>query len=250
MADFKIGLFADGIVGGKIVDFLLTNHKNDVGFVCVTSYNSPVFSQCIDFGLDSERILVYHYFHPQSFMFFDYFILAWWPYIMKSSLFNTPKNGTINFHPSFLPYNKGKHPTFWNIVEEVPYGVTLHFVDNGVDSGDIIFQKEIIKNWSDTGGSLYEKALQAIVQLFIDNYDNIRNGNYARKKQPNGGSFHYAKELKNHLELDLDKKITIREFLNLLRAKKFPGSPQCYFYSDGNKYEVRIDITPPPPIIL
>jgi methionyl-tRNA formyltransferase len=243
MNNFKIGLFADGVVGSKVVDFLLINHRDDVGFICLTSFESSIFSQCTALGFEVKKIFVHDDFNPHSLnSVFDYFILAWWPYIVKPALFKVPKVGTINFHPSYLPYNKGKHPSFWNIIEEVPYGITLHFVDDGIDSGDILFQKEIKKDWSDTGGTLYEKALQAIVQLFIDNYDDIKYGRYTKKKQPNGGSFHYAKELKNHLKLDLDKTFTVREFLNLLRAKEFPDSPQCYFYDENNKYEIRISI--------
>jgi hypothetical protein len=85
------------------------------------------------------------------------------------------------------------------------------------------------------------------VKLFIENYDSIKNGSYKRIKQPDGGSFHYAKEMKNYLEINLDDKYIARELFNLLRAKKFSNSPQCYFYADKRKYEVEVKIAPPPP---
>jgi methionyl-tRNA formyltransferase len=241
MKEFKIGLFVDGVVGTEIAQFVITKHPNDLSFICVTSFDSPLKEWCIEFGYSEHKIFTIETL-PHNLNDIDYFILAWWPHIVKESLFNIPKIGTLNFHPSFLPYNKGKHPTFWNIIEEVPYGVTIHFVDNGIDSGDIVFQKEIEKNWIDTGFSLYQKSLKAIVQLFIENYDNIKLGKYERKIQPNYGTFHYSKELKSKLELKLDDKMKVKELINLLRAKDFPDSPQCYFMDNGEKYTVKIKI--------
>ncbi|MDR3301097.1 MAG: hypothetical protein LBT01_01015 [Spirochaetaceae bacterium] len=248
MNEFKIGLFPDGIVGLKITDYIIKNHIDDLGFICITDYDSPIMQHCIDMRFNTEKIFIWDSIKNKIVgnAFFDYFISAWWPYIINSSIFSIPRYGTINFHPSYLPFNRGKHPTFWNIIEEVPYGVTLHFIDDGIDTGDILFQKEIAKDWSDTGGTLYEKALEAIVQLFIENYDNIKYGHYERRNQPEGGSFHYAKELKSQLEIDLEKNLSVRELFNLLRAKDFPKSPQCYFYENGKRYEVKIGITPPP----
>lgn len=250
MDDFKIGLFADSKVGLQVTEFMVKNHRTDLGFVCVTKSESPIVTLCSEQKFDPNMVLVYgdHDFKTKiNQQKFDYFVLAWWPYIIDASLFNIPKKGTLNFHPSLLPFNKGKHPTFWNIIEEVPYGVSIHFVDEGIDSGDVVFQKEIKKTWCDTGGTLYEKALKNIVDLYVENYNNIKNGNYMRTKQHSGrGSFHYAKELKAYLHIDLNKSYTARELFNLLRAKKFPNADKCFFYEDNAKYEVDINILPPP----
>ena len=244
MTNFKIGLFIDDIVGMEVAQFMITKHLEDLSFICVASLDSPAKERCINIGYDEQKIYTTETL-PQILDDIDYFILAWWPFIVKESLFNIPKIGTLNFHPSYLPYNRGKHPTFWNIIEEVPYGVTIHFVDKGIDSGDIIFQKEIEKDWTDTGFSLYQKALKAMVQLFIESYENIKAGSYIKKIQANYGTFHYAKELKTKLELKLDATMTVRELLNLLRAKDFPDSLQCYFIDNGEKYNVKASITLP-----
>ncbi|MDR3000513.1 MAG: hypothetical protein LBU89_04530 [Fibromonadaceae bacterium] len=242
MKDCKIGLFADGVVGMEVAKFIITEHPEDLAFICLTTFDSSVKETCIKYGYCEHSIYTIDTF-PNNLDNIDYFILAWWPYIVKESFFSIPKIGTLNFHPSYLPYNRGKHPSFWNIIEEVPYGVTIHFVDKGIDSGDIIFQKEIAKDWLDTGYSLYQKSLKMIVQLFIDNFENIKSGNYERRCQPNYGTFHYAKEMNEKLELKLDEKVTARELLNLLRAKDFPNSPQCYFVENDKKYTVKVNIT-------
>lgn len=85
-------------------------------------------------------------------------ILAWWSYVLKENLIRIPRIGCLNFYPSFLPYNRGKHYNFWTIVEGNPFGVSQHSVDQGIDTGDIAYQSRIAKTWEDTGEALYHKA--------------------------------------------------------------------------------------------
>src|SRR5205823_2644534 len=96
----------------------------------------------------------------------DLGILAWWPRIIADPLLSAPKRGFLNFHPSLLPHNRGKHTTFWNLVEDVPFGVSIHWADAGIDSGPIAFQRPILKTWLDTSESLYRRAQAEMVDLF------------------------------------------------------------------------------------
>ena len=60
-------------------------------------------------------------------------ILAWWPNILKGRILSIPKKGWLNFHPSYLPWNRGKHPNFWCLIDEAPCGVTLHYINEMID---------------------------------------------------------------------------------------------------------------------
>jgi len=122
-------------------------------------------------------------------------LLIWWPFIIKSPLLEFPKNGFLNTHPSLLPNNKGKNPNFWSIVEGRPFGVTLHKIDSGIDTGPIIEQKEIQYDWTDTGGSLYKKALSEMIELFKATYPKIRLQISNVKHQSGDGSFHYPESV-------------------------------------------------------
>ena len=174
----------------------------------------------------------------------DLILLAWWPYILKEDLIRLPRIGCLNFHPSYLPYNRGKHYNFWSLVEENPFGVTIHWVNEGIDSGDIAFQSLIPKTWEDTGETLYLKAQQEIVRLFKENFPNIKAGDIPRKPQDTSlGGFHYAKELEEASRIDLEKEYKARRLLNLLRARTFPPHPGAWFVDHGVKYEVRVRIT-------
>lgn len=88
---------------------------------------------------------------------FDLGILAWWPNIISPRLFALPKVGFVNTHPSYLPHNRGRNPNFWSIVEERPFGVSLHFVEQAVDAGRILAQRQIDYGWEDTGETIYKK---------------------------------------------------------------------------------------------
>ena len=72
----------------------------------------------------------------------DLVFLTWWPSIMKERTIQSAKVGFVNLHPSLLPYGRGKHAYFYSIVDDEPFGVTIHLIDSGIDTGPILFQKK------------------------------------------------------------------------------------------------------------
>ena len=155
-----------------------------------------------------------------------------------------PRWGALNFHPCLLPHNRGKHYNFWTLVEETPFGVTLHFVDEGVDSGDIAYKSPIEKTWEDTGATLYAKARAEIVRLFKEKWPEIRRGDMPRTPQDDAHiTFHRASELEGASEVRLDGQYRARDLLNLIRARTFPPHPGAWFVENGVRYDMRIEIT-------
>lgn len=245
----KFAVCADGTVGVEIINFFLKEYPAYLKIVIVVDEESDVykFLKLNEFS-DNNIIFFKNAYSDQALeqvkkLELDFLILAWWPFIVKSSLYSLPKIGTINFHPSYLPFNRGKHYNFWSLVEETIFGVSIHFVNDSIDGGDIIFQQKIDKTWEDTGETLYYKAQKCIVDLFVDNFKLLLIGNYNRIKQnSNEGSFHYANELESASEIKLDSNYKGRELLNLLRARTFKGYPGCFFIDCNSKYEIRIEI--------
>jgi methionyl-tRNA formyltransferase len=242
----RLIVFADGDVGERVVHFLIQNYCDDlVAVVFVPDEKHHIeeiatkagiaaiaFQQLGQFLLDTKEL------SP-----FDLGLLAWWPKIIKKPAIELAQHGFINFHPSLLPYNRGKNYNFWCLVEQAPYGVTLHLIDEGIDTGPILFQREIAYDWTDTGGSLFFKAKVEIVDLFIQHYPAIRTLDWVAKPQiASEGSTHLAKEMQAASILNLDEKISVRELLNKLRARTFPGYPACSFEDQGKRYEVRLSI--------
>jgi methionyl-tRNA formyltransferase len=236
----KIALFAAGAVGERIAAFLASENA-DVCCVAVAAndaHASAITAYFTDRIIDASDADALRNSAP------DLGVLAWWPAILREPQLTIPRLGWLNTHPSLLPFNRGKHYNFWALVEEAPFGVTLHWIDGGVDSGDIAFQRELPTSWEDTGATLYDRAQEAMFALFIESWAEIREGRIPRTPQdPSAGSLHRAAELDAASRIDLNATYRGRDLLNLLRARTFRPHPGAWFTEDGAKYEVRIEIT-------
>jgi methionyl-tRNA formyltransferase len=121
--------------------------------------------------------------------------------------------------------------------------VTLHYVDAGIDSGDIVFQEVLDTSWEDTGSSLYERSKRAMVDLFKRNFEKIRQGDLFRKRQdPLNARVHMASEIHEASRIHLDHKYRARDLLNLVRARSNFSEGASWFEEGGERYEVRVDI--------
>lgn len=74
----------------------------------------------------------------------DFAVSYGYRHIIKADVLNYLKGQIMNMHISYLPWNKGADPNLWSFLEDTPKGVTIHFVDEGIDTGDIVAQKEVI----------------------------------------------------------------------------------------------------------
>jgi methionyl-tRNA formyltransferase len=173
----------------------------------------------------------------------DLVFLLWWPLIISKEAIDIARMGWVNLHTSFLPYNRGMYPYYWAVVDKTPFGVTMHLVDEGVDSGPILFQKEIKIDTTDTGESLYMRLVPAAIQLFKESYPLIVSGNFKLEPQDSSqATFHLAKDIESHSTIELEKAYKAEDLINIMRGRTFWKGPSAYFYKDGQKYYVRIDI--------
>ena len=171
----------------------------------------------------------------------EYQIFAWWPYIEDKKILNLPLKCTINFHPSYLPYGKGKDPNFWAIINRHPFGVSIHKANESIDSGEIIIQKQIIYSWEDTGKSLYKKAIKEILVLSKKIYPSIRNNKFKLKKNK-ATKINYRSQIYKASQIILNKKYKAANLLNIIRAKDFSPYPGAWFEENGSKFEVKLKI--------
>ncbi|MBV1873638.1 MAG: hypothetical protein KUG80_02595 [Gammaproteobacteria bacterium] len=80
----------------------------------------------------------------------DLLISAYFDQILHQEVFEIPEHGTINFHPGYLPSNPGPAPTFWAVSENRSIGSTVHFIDSGIDTGNIIVREKISEDSSES----------------------------------------------------------------------------------------------------
>jgi methionyl-tRNA formyltransferase len=141
---------------------------------------------------NSERI--------STFKGYDLVISFGYRHIISKEMLDSVERKVINLHISFLPYNRGAHPNFWSFFEDTPKGVTLHHIDEGIDTGEICFQK-VVEFTKDENTYLKTqlRLLKEIEQLFIENYEVIIRGDYETKKQVGKGTFHKKSDLPGHI---------------------------------------------------
>jgi methionyl-tRNA formyltransferase len=121
----------------------------------------------------------------------DFAVSYGYRHIIKSDVLNHLKDRIINLHISYLPWNKGADPNLWSFLENTPKGVTIHYMDEGLDTGDIIAQKVVeFDEESETLRTTYNKLSEEIVILFKETWPLIANGQIIRRKQIGKGSYH------------------------------------------------------------
>ena len=106
---------------------------------------------------------------------------------------------------SYLPFNRGAHPNFWAFHDDTKHGVTIHEIDNNLDTGPIIFRKEIKfnikKDKNITFKKTYNILFSEVEKLFMENYKSIILNKYRRKKNDKlEGKFHHVKDLPKDLK--------------------------------------------------
>lgn len=128
----------------------------------------------------------------------------------------------INLHASYLPWNRGPVPNFWSWLTDCPKGVTIHYIDAGVDTGDIIAQKKL--DWLHDGMTLnqtYWATIEALVELFAETWPLIREGKNQRYPQLGQGSCHTFKDLILFQDIlkNSSEDTPIREIREAIQAK-------------------------------
>lgn len=100
----------------------------------------------------------------------------------------------INLHISLLPWNRGADPNLWSILENTPKGVTIHLVDSGVDTGPILFQRDVAMAEEDTLRSSYRRLSRAIEAMFEEHWVTIRAGKATPHPQTKQGTLHRLRD--------------------------------------------------------
>lgn len=149
----------------------------------------------------------------------------------------------INVHPGLNPYNRGWFPQVFSILNGMKAGATIHEIDELLDHGAIIAQKEVhIEKW-DTSLTAYNKIQEAEIELLKENLSAILAGNYKSKLADKEGNVNLKKDFNALCEMDLDKQVTLSEAMDYLRAMTHGEYKNSYFIDKktGKKVFVSID---------
>ncbi|HUA04677.1 MAG TPA: formyltransferase family protein [Solirubrobacteraceae bacterium] len=120
----------------------------------------------------------------------DFVVSHRYRHIIKPDVLALVPNRAINLHISYLPWNRGADPNLWSWAENTRKGVTIHYIDAGVDTGDIIAQREVEFEHGETLSSSYARLEEQMLRLFVEQWPRIRTGDCDRRPQQGEGSMH------------------------------------------------------------
>jgi methionyl-tRNA formyltransferase len=134
----------------------------------------------------------------------DLFLAAGYTGIFKAPLLAVPRLLTANFHASLLPAYRGLHPLFWALHHgEKEAGITVHAVDEGIDTGDILYQAAVAVREGDTVTNLYERVMEQSLPLVARLVRDAAAGTVPRRPQPREGASYFG-----HIPPDLRVRAT------------------------------------------
>ena len=137
--------------------------------------------------------------------------------ILPKEILEIAKYGCINVHGSLLPQYRGAAPIQWAVLNgDKTTGITTMYMDEGMDTGDIIFKREVEIGENETTGELWDKLSKIGGELLVETLKNIENGTAPRKKQ--GDNFTMAPMLnKDMAKINWEDK-NADEIKNLVRG--------------------------------
>lgn len=173
-----------------------------------------------------------------------------WRRLIPRSVYSIPRHGAINLHEGLLPYYRGFAPTNWSIINgETETGVTVHYVDEGADTGDIILQEKVSIRIDDTAMDVYNKTLALFPSLLLKTITLLETSTIKAVKQDRTDGFFCTKRFPKDGRINWHRnRLAI---YNLVRALSDPY-PNAFFFLDSRKFYVKkvrlseIDFRGPP----
>ena len=155
--------------------------------------------------------------------------------MIPKSIWQIPKYGTINLHASLLPNYRGSAPINWAIINNENFtGVTTFFIDDKIDTGDILLQEKIKLDKKINAGELHDKLKVIGASTVKKTIKEILNNSLIKKKQEHNVNYKTAYKLdKENIKIDWNQNCL--EIYNKVRGlSPFPGARASLINKNGN----------------
>jgi methionyl-tRNA formyltransferase len=240
----KIGYFADGPWAHRAFQNIIEDSRFIIEFICVRFDSGDlVLSELakehkIDL-LSHARVSSHEFLDSVKKYECDIFVSMSFNQIFKSEFIDATPLKTINCHAGKLPFYRGRNVLNWVLInDETEFGITVHYVDEGVDTGDIILQKVYPISDEDDYSTLLNTAQVECATLLYETLIRIYSGKTIRIQQD---SIHpvgmYCIQRKVGDEI-INWNQSSREIFNFIRAISPPG-PSARGFLKGHEVTIR-----------
>lgn len=238
MGKLNLGYFADGKWAHNAFKLLIADEELSLSFICVR-FNSvdEVLRELaeqnkIDF-IKHENINSVEFLDIVKKYDCDLFVSMSFDQIFKTEIINLPRLKTINIHAGKLPFYRGRNVLNWVLInDETEFGITSHFVDLGIDTGDIILQRTYPINDNDDYSTLLHKAYEECASILYETICYFKNNEVVSIEQYKIHPIGFYCGIRSKGDEYIDWGLSSREIFNFVRAICFPG-PKGHSIIDG-----------------
>ncbi|AMT70909.1 methionyl-tRNA formyltransferase [Mycobacteroides immunogenum] len=221
---------------GHEVVLAVTHPTSDESYKAI--WSAPVDQLARDHGIpahctkrvDEETIDLVKSVEP------DVIVVNSWYNRMPVELYDLPPHGTLNFHDSLLPRFTGFSPVLWALISgESEFGLTVHRMDSGLDTGDILVQRSVPIGPTDTGTELVLRGMELIPDVLAEALSALESGSAVWRPQNKSERTFCHKRSERDSALDWARPAEVLE--RFVRALSDPY-PRAFTYYNTERIEV------------
>lgn len=164
-------------------------------------------------------------------------IVLGWRTIIPQEVLGVPSFGTVGMHYSLLPKYRGFAPVNWAVINgERKAGVSLFYLDEGIDTGRIVEQVKIPIHITDTAADVYQEAKSLSIEILLRNLEKLKSGNAQTRKQDERRATYTCARVPEDGKIDWnDSTLNI---YNLIRGVSYPF-PGAFTTYEGKKITIQ-----------
>jgi methionyl-tRNA formyltransferase len=225
----KIGYFADGPWSHEALDRIINDSNLSVAFICArfdkpdSLLHSMAKQQGIPFFIN-ENINSESFLNIINIFECDLFVSMSFNQIFRRKIASLPLKGAINCHAGKLPYYKGRNVLNWVLInDEKEFGVTVHYIDDGIDTGDIILQQNYPISDLDDYSTLLNRSYKYCADILLQSLKLIQSNGVLVKNQKDIHPVGFYCPQRRPGDEYLDWNKSSRDVFNFVRAISRPG---------------------------
>lgn len=225
----RIGYFADGPWSYRAFQHMISDTSIEICFIVPRSDSSDktLYQYAADYKIPyikGYNINSNEFYDIVSSYNCDLFVSMSFNQIFRKRITELPKLGTINCHAGKLPFYRGRNILNWVLInDEKEFGITVHFIDEGIDTGDIILQKTFPIRDNDTYATLLEIAFVECGVILYESIKLIQQNSFFRIKQAEIDPVGFYCGQRKEGDENIDWNQSSRDLFNFIRAISKPG---------------------------
>ena len=238
-----IGYFADGPWPHRAFEHLIQDMSIKIAFICVRyGKRDPVLCELgkkyqIEV-LEDPNVNSLEFIRKIGTYRADLFVSMSFNQIFRKDIINLPRLKTINCHAGKLPFYRGRNILNWALInDEKEFGITVHYVDEGIDTGDIILQRVYPITDEDNYKTLLERSYTGCADILYEAIKMVRSGVVYPIKQDTIDKVGMYCGIRQAGDEIINWHSTSREIFNFIRALCEPG-PMAMSMLNGEPIQI------------